>query len=417
MYLNVDAQSFNQSLFIRESRECAEGQQWYVCNANDFQGCCSVDACSVSECPDSNTAAVGASSTSTTPSTSSTSSSESESLSTSTSATSESESTSMSSTSASTTPTTSSQTTQSSQSILQTTPQTTSQTLSPSTILLTTTVNHPVSAPTQNLSASPTTVAQTTPPTLSSNSTPIIAGAVVGSVALICFAMAAFCCFRFRQKKKQDRERMFAEPESPDPETIQFYSTTGKTLQAPSSTSTRSPGFSGLGLGDVFAPFGERARANSTSPPSKSPPGATAMSESQVPVPSHSIPTIHPSLIPRSQEDDENERPLSHDPEKSSLVPPPESSHPAFHPLPVMPSPRPVPRSNMGITMSELDGREIGRRSLSVGGSERMSGSGSEGAVSAMSTPTHSVILGPSTNLAQGRTQGYWDPNAPPNLP
>lgn len=49
---------------------------------------------------------------------------------------------------------------------------------------------------------------------------------------------------------------MFVEPESPDLETIQFYSTTGKTLQSPSSKGTRSPGFSGLGLGDVFAPFG-----------------------------------------------------------------------------------------------------------------------------------------------------------------
>ncbi|KAF5870651.1 uncharacterized protein Bfra_009198 [Botrytis fragariae] len=403
MYLNVDAQSFNQSLFIRESRECAQGQLWYVCNANNFKGCCSVDACSVSECPDSNTAAVGASSTSTNSSTSS----------------SESTSTSMSPTSASSsaTSTASSQTTQSSQSILQTTPQTIPQTLSPSTILLTTTVSHPVSAPTQNLSESPTTVAQTTPPTPPSNSTPIIAGAVVGSIALICFAMAAFCCFRFRQKKKQDRERMFAEPESPDPETIQFYSTTGKTLQTPSSTSTRSPGFSGLGLGDVFAPFGGRARTNSTPPPPKSPPGGPAMSESQVSAPSHSIPTFHPSLIPKSQEDDENERPLSHDPEKSSLVPPPESSHPAFHPLPRMPSPRPAYRSGMGITMSELDGREIGRRSVSVGGSERMSGSGSEGAVSAMSTPSHSMILGTSTNLSQRQAQGYWHPNGPSHLP
>ncbi|KAF7945563.1 hypothetical protein EAE96_010330 [Botrytis aclada] len=228
--------------------------------------------------------------------------------------------------------------------------------------------------------------------------------------------MAAFCCFRFRQKKKQDRERMFAEPESPNPETIQFYTTTGKTLQTPSSTSTR---FSGLG--DVFAPFGGRNRTSSNPPPPKSPPGAPAMSESQVSAPSHSIPIVHPSLIPKPQEDDEHDRPLSHDPEKSSLTPPPESSHPAFHPLPGVPSPRPAHRSGMGITMSELDGREIGRRSVSVGGSERMSGSGSgsgsEGAVSAMSTPSHSVILGPSTNLAQGQAQGYWHPNAPANLP
>lgn len=141
------------------------------------------------------------------------------------------------------------------------------------------------------------------------------------------------------------------------------------------------------------------------------------MSESQVSAPSHSIPTVHPSLIPKPQEDDEHDKPLSHDPEKSSLAPPPESSHPAFHPLPGMPSPRPAHRSGMGITMSELDGREIGRRSVSVGGSERMSGSGSEGGVSAMSTPSHSMILGASTNLAQRHSQGYWYPNAPPKLP
>ncbi|KAF7934033.1 uncharacterized protein EAE97_008393 [Botrytis byssoidea] len=405
MYLNVDAQNFNQSLFIRESRECTQGQLWYVCSANDFHGCCSVDACAVSECPDSNTAAVGASSTSTTSTPSKSTSSTFSTSSTS------------SASSSTTASTTSSQTTESSQSILQTTPQSAPQTLSPSTVLLTTTDNHPVSAPTQTLSSSPTTVAQTTPPTSSSNSTSIIAGAVVGGVALICFAMAAFCCFRFRQKKKQDRERMFAEPESSDLETIQFYSTTGKTLQTPSSKSTRSPGLSGLGLGDVFAPFGGRTRTSSNSAPPKSPPGGPAMSESQVSAPSHSIPTVHPSLIPKPQEDDEHDRPLSHDPEKSSLAPPPESSHPAFHPLPGMPSPRPAHRSGMGITMSELDGREIGRRSVSVGGSERMSGSGSEGAVSAMSTPSHSVILGASTNLAQGQAQGYWYPNAPPNLP
>ncbi|KAM3155439.1 hypothetical protein ABEW05_004068 [Botrytis cinerea] len=402
MYLNVDAQNFNQSIFIRESRECSNGQQWYVCTANSFQGCCSVDACSVSECPDSHTAAVGASSTSTTSSTSS----------------SKSASSTFTSTSTSTTSTTSSQTTKSSQSILQTTPQT----LSPTTILLTTTVSNPVSSPTHTLSSSPTTVAQTTPPPSSSNSTAIIAGAVVGSVALICFAMAAFCCFRFRQKKKQDRERIFVECDSPDPETIQFYSTTGKTLQTPSSTSTRSPGFPGLGLGDVFAPFGGRTRTGSTSSPPRPPPGAPVMSESQVSAPSHSIPTVHPSLISKSQEDDEQDRPLSHDPEKSSLVPPPESLHPALHPLPGMPSPRPVHQTSMGITMSELDGREIGRRSVSVeasdrtSGSGRMSGSGSDGAVSAISMPSL-VIPGPSTHSVQGQAQGYWRPNAPTNLP
>lgn len=48
---------------------------------------------------------------------------------------------------------------------------------------------------------------------------------------------------------------MFAEPESPDTETIQFYTTTGKTLQTPSSTRTSRTSSGGF-LGDVFAPFG-----------------------------------------------------------------------------------------------------------------------------------------------------------------
>ncbi|TEY40854.1 hypothetical protein BOTCAL_0417g00100 [Botryotinia calthae] len=409
MDLNVDAQNFNQSIFIRESRECSSGQLWYVCDANDFHGCCSVDACSVSECPDANTAAVGASSASTTSSTSFPKATSYTFTSVfTTSSTSFPKATSYTFTSVFTTITLS-QITESSQSNLQTTPQT----LSPPTIVLSTTISNPVSSPTHTPSSSPTTVAQTTPPTSSAS---IIAGAVVGSVALICFAMAAFCCFRFRQKKKQDRNRMFAGRDSPDPETIQFYSTTGMTLQTPSRTSTRSPGFSGLGLGDVFAPFGGRIRTGSTSSAPKSPPGAPAMSGSQVSVPSHSITAVHSSLIPNSQEDDEQERLLSHGPEKSSQAPP-ESLPPAFHPFPGMPIPRPAYRPSIGITTSELDGREIGRRSVSVGGSERMSESQSDGAVSAMSTPSLAVTPGPSTHPVQGQTQGYWHPNTPPNLP
>lgn len=78
----------------------------------------------------------------------------------------------------------------------------------------------------------------------------------------MCLTMAVFCGFRFRQKKKQAREKMFAEPESPDAETIQFYSTNGKMLQSRTKKMSKSSGSGGGGrggklvLGDGLAPFG-----------------------------------------------------------------------------------------------------------------------------------------------------------------
>ncbi|KAH8655562.1 hypothetical protein BX600DRAFT_525755 [Xylariales sp. PMI_506] len=36
----------------RSSTNCATGEQWYSCAVNNFQGCCSVDACSNTGCPD-----------------------------------------------------------------------------------------------------------------------------------------------------------------------------------------------------------------------------------------------------------------------------------------------------------------------------------------------------------------------------
>ncbi|KAJ8061440.1 hypothetical protein OCU04_009259 [Sclerotinia nivalis] len=271
--------------------------------------------------------------------------------------------------------------------------------------------------------------------------------------------MAAFCCFRFRQKKKQDRERMFAESESPDPETIQFYTTTGKTLQTPSSTRTsRSPsggfsGLGGLGLGDVFASFSRKTRSSSTSPPSTSPPGGPSMTESQISAPihlMHPMHIVHPTPIPESPEDHEHDKPLSSDPEKSSITPPPESLHPAFHVLPGTSS-RPAYRPGLGFTINELDGRETGRRSGSIGGSigarsEGMSMSGSEGIVSPMSTPNTNErvsskgfsamgtppfnLIAPASSMnipqgyghehghGHGQVQGTWHSNtAPNNLP
>ena len=39
-------------LNIRQGPNCPSGSQWYVCNANGFTGCCLVDACNLSTCPD-----------------------------------------------------------------------------------------------------------------------------------------------------------------------------------------------------------------------------------------------------------------------------------------------------------------------------------------------------------------------------
>ncbi|RAL59114.1 hypothetical protein DID88_006760 [Monilinia fructigena] len=225
--------------------------------------------------------------------------------------------------------------------------------------------------------------------------------------------MAVFCCFRFRQKRKQARERTFAEPESPDAETVQFYSTNGKVLQSPRTKrkSKSSGGGGGLVLGDGLPPLDGR-KSNSSSDKASSPvtfAPAPELTQSQIPAPVHpahlkqSIHTVQASPILESTEDYESDRPLAPDPEKSALTPPPESSHPAFHPLPGMASTRPAYRPGMNFTINELDGREIdhvpfgtagGRGSgISgrIGGSE---GSGSDGAVSAMSTPSQPTSNG-----------------------
>ncbi|QSZ33243.1 hypothetical protein DSL72_002831 [Monilinia vaccinii-corymbosi] len=396
MYLDGDTNTFNQSLVIRDARECATGQLWYVCNASNFQGCCSVDACSVSKCPDSNTAEVGASgssepfsSTTPTPTTI-------------------------------TTPTISSQTTIFSQPTLQA--------ASPITLLITTTVNNTVSTSSSSSSSSPPssspTIPTQNPPVPSSNLAPIIAGAVVGAIAIMCLAMAAFCYFRFRQKKKQDREMMFEDAESPDPDEIQFFTTTGKTLPSPITTKTSKipsgSGLAGMGLGDVFAPLGGKAR-NSSTHKTSSPPGAPAptMTQIQIPAPVHSVPAFYPSPIAESPEDYEADKPLSPDPEKSTLAPPPESSHPAFHPLPGMAGTRPAYRPGMGFAVNELDGREVdhvplgtagGRRRRSGSRGEmggRSEGSGSKGVVGTMSTPSFSS----APPVPQGQSSRHMPPN------
>lgn len=128
------------------------------------------------------------------------------------------------------------------------------------------------------------------------------------------------------------------------------------------------------------------------------------MTQTQIPAPIHPIHTVCPSPIPELPEDHQRDLPLSPDSEKSSLITPPESSHPAFHPLPGMSSVRPAYRPGASFTINELDGREVdhvpigtagGRMrgsgssgTISVGGRGEGSGSGSEGVVSAQSTPS-----------------------------
>ncbi|KAG4030215.1 hypothetical protein MFRU_013g02330 [Monilinia fructicola] len=265
----------------------------------------------------------------------------------------------------------------------------------------------------------------------------------------MCLTMAVFCGFRFRQKKKQAREKMFAEPESPDAETIQFYSTNGKMLQSRTKKMSKSSGSGGGGrggklvLGDGLAPFGGRKSNSSTDEASSPGPSATApaITQSQISAPVHpahlkqSIHAVHPSPTLESSEDYESDRPLAPDPEKSSLTPPPESSHPAFHPLPGMASTRPAYRPGMNFTINELDGREVdhvpfanagGRGSGFSGG--RSEGTGSDGAVSAMSTPSQptsngngniSEMSSPSFPRSQSvpQTQANWHANPSILLP
>ncbi|KAB8292097.1 hypothetical protein EYC80_007842 [Monilinia laxa] len=280
---------------------------------------------------------------------------------------------------------------------------------SPTTLLITTTLSNPLST-TSSPSTSPSILSQKSVSN-PSNSTPIIAGAIVGGIVIMCLTMAVFCCFRFRQKKKQAKEKMFAEPESPDAETVQFYSTNGKTLQSP-RTKKKSKSSSGgeLVLGDDLTPFGGR-KSNSSSDKASSPVTSApvpAMTQSQIPAPVHpvylkqSIHAVQASPILESSEDYESDRPLAPDPEKSSLTPPPESSHPAFHPLPGMASTRPAYRPRMDFTINELDGREINHVPFGTAG-----GRGSDGAVSAMSTPSQ-----PSSN-DNGRISEMSSPSFP----
>ncbi|KAE8155353.1 hypothetical protein BDV25DRAFT_146515 [Aspergillus avenaceus] len=43
------------SLLTRDDTQCETGKAYYVCNLNDFRGCCSVDPCALEDgCPDQN---------------------------------------------------------------------------------------------------------------------------------------------------------------------------------------------------------------------------------------------------------------------------------------------------------------------------------------------------------------------------
>jgi hypothetical protein len=94
------------------------------------------------------------------------------------------------------------------------------------------------------------------------------------------------------------------------------------------------------------------------------------------------------------------------DPEKSGLTPPPESSHPAFHPLPGVASTRPAYLPNEGFTISELDGKPIDAMPVAVHQYQRVSELDSDdGRPSPMSAPGQSY--------AQGQGRESWRSPSP----
>ncbi|PQE19860.1 hypothetical protein CJF31_00006367 [Rutstroemia sp. NJR-2017a BVV2] len=367
MYL--ESFSFNRDLLTqRDSQECNSGQQWYVCGANNFQGCCSVDACQLDNCPDDSTAAVGAATSTTT--TTRTSSS------TKTTSTSNSPNQTSSQKSTSNTPTLSKSTSNSPTATFAV--QSTLQIISSSPSISQVTTVSQSSRPTANLASTTSPVASSVPK--SSNNVPIIVGSAAGGVALILLAIMGFFCFRRRQKKKQNRQLI--QPPSP---AFTFFNPAGKAAQTPSSIDSRRRSV----LEDVFAPFGGRYHTGTTNP--------------STPIPTITNTHASPQLqdqIQRTMSPDSS--PLHDtDPEKSGLTPPPESSHPAFHPLPGVASTRPAYIPNEGFTISELDGKPIDAMPVAVHQYQRVSEMDSDdGRPSPMSTPGQSY--------AQGQARESW---------
>ncbi|KAM3086824.1 hypothetical protein ACMFMF_000761 [Clarireedia jacksonii] len=198
----------------------------------------------------------------------------------------------------------------------------------------------------------------------------------------------AFCCFRRRQKKKQNSQ--FIEPTSP---AFTFFNPAGKVIQTPSSADTKRRSV----LGDVFAPFGGRYHSGTTNPSTPNEPVTV-------------VPTT--TTTDTSQQHQDQARPTTSsssnplpdpDPEKSGLIPPPESSHPAFHPLPGVATTRPAYRPNEPFTISELNADPIETMPATVQRYQRVPELDAEdGIPSPMSTPVQSHAH------AQGHGTGDW---------
>ncbi|PQE27263.1 Adenovirus E3 region CR2 protein [Rutstroemia sp. NJR-2017a WRK4] len=357
MYL--DSFSLNRDLLTqRDSHECNSGQLWYVCVGNNFQGCCSVDACQLDNCPDDSMAAVGDATTTITKTTSST-------ITTSTTD-------SATQTSSQNTPSRTSSSTSTSNSSATISSQSTSQTTGASPSISQAATASQSSRPPADLASTASPVASSV--SKSSNNVPIIVGSVAGGVALILLAIMGFFCFRRRQKKKQNRQLI--QPPSP---AFTFFNPAGKAIQTPSSINSGRRSV----LEDVFAPFGGRYHTGTTNP--------------STPIPTITTTHASPNLqdpIQRTMSPDSG--PLHDpDPEKSGLTPPPESSHPAFHPLPGVSSTRPAYIPNEGFTISELDGKPIDAMPPAVHQYQRVSELDSDdGRPSPMSTPGQSYAPG-----------------------
>jgi hypothetical protein len=129
--------------------------------------------------------------------------------------------------------------------------------------------------------------------------------------------------------------------------------------------------------------------------------------------PSTPIPTIttnhtSPQLqdeIQRTMSPDSSPLP---DPEKTGLIAPPESSHPAFHPLPGVASTRPAYLPDETFTISELEGNPIEAMPVATQQYRRVSEMDAEdGRPSPMSTPGQSY--------ARGHGSGSWR-SPPPSV-
>ncbi|KAE8445905.1 hypothetical protein EG329_012684 [Mollisiaceae sp. DMI_Dod_QoI] len=280
----------------RAPGDCPAGQQWYVCVANGFTGCCSVDACDLQTCPDSPQSSSASQLSTTTLTVSATPSS------TVLSSSSTTKSSSSSSLLASSSQSTTSSSTSTTASILNNAGLAGSTT--PSTSVVAT------AFPTQTASSSSS----------NSNTTPIIAGVVTGVVVAAIMSILIWFCLRRRKQKKAIRE------------SILQYGVPNKEFVLDRSTGLSFQEEIGDG---VFAPFGGRYQSRSSSRSEPHPQPLPAMLPTS---PSPHVSSIH-NTQPKSRAqvadssipiDEVEDAPLPTDPEKAALTPPPEHEHPIY---------------------------------------------------------------------------------------